>query len=222
MTVSRGGGGWCQLELDDPAVAVMVRFDQAPTGRVVIAEMSFARLPGMTADSLRAFPFGRVEAWANGPGRDNLLVEVARRSSPIESGPSWTEIDDGLRGYASRQAQHSAAQLVQQEAMMAEPTTAGVSEQLAAGEVAMGPGGQVLRSRVRNLRLRVPKGQPKPDSFYREVARLFGEVSVNTPRPAAVLAEANEVPVARIHGWVKEARRRGLLAPGERQVRRKS
>jgi hypothetical protein len=78
----------------------------------------------------------------------------------------------------------------------------------------------LLASRVRNLTLRVPEGQPKPDSFYREVARLFGEASVNSPRPAAVIAEANEVKVSTVHGWVKEASRRGLLAPGERQVRR--
>jgi hypothetical protein len=102
----------------------------------------------------------------------------------------------------------------------------GVSEQLAAGEVGIGyrMDGKpvVLRSRVRNLRLSVPEGQPKPDSFYRKVAHLYSEVQVNTARPAAVIAEANGIPVSTVHGWVKEARRRGLLAAGERQARRRT
>ena len=100
----------------------------------------------------------------------------------------------------------------------------GVKEQFAAGQVAIGVSNGklvVLHSRVRNLKLRIPEGQPKPDSFYREVARIFAGLAVNTPRPAAVIAEANSVPISRIHGWIKEARRRGLLAPGERQARRR-
>jgi hypothetical protein len=35
-----------------------------------------------------------------------------------------------------------------------------------------------------------------------------------SPRPVADLATANEVPVSTAQRWVKEARRRGLLAPG--------
>jgi hypothetical protein len=63
----------------------------------------------------------------------------------------------------------------------------GVAKEFAAGEVAIGVSDGkpvVLRSRVRNLRLRVPDGQPKPDSFYREVARLYSGVAFNTSRPA--------------------------------------
>jgi transposase-like protein len=37
---------------------------------------------------------------------------------------------------------------------------------------------------------------------------------VDTARPVAELAGANEVPVATAQRWVKEARRGGLLAPG--------
>ena len=63
---------------------------------------------------------------------------------------------------------------------MDEAAALGVSEQLAAGEVGIGYGldGKpvVLRSRVRSLRLKVPEGQPKPDSFYRKVARLYSEL----------------------------------------------
>jgi hypothetical protein len=216
--------GWCRVDVDDPALTVMVRLSVAATGRIAIAEMTLARSPGVTADALRAIPVGRIDAWANGPGRDDVMQAVEVRAALTE--PERTEIDNRSRSEAERRAHWgtSPEALAAERALMDDVERLGVAEQFAAGLVAIGPDDEgkpmVLRSRVRNLRLQVPEGQPKPDSFYREVARLYGEVAVNTPRPAAVLAEANGVPVARVHGWLKEARRRGLLAPGERQARR--
>lgn len=67
--------------------------------------------------------------------------------------------------------------------------------------------------------LAVPPGRPKPDAFYRQVAEVFAHLTTTTARPANVIAEANAVPVTQVHGWVKEARRRGLLAAGERSRR---
>jgi len=67
--------------------------------------------------------------------------------------------------------------------------------------------------------LAVPERQPKPDSFYRAVADAFAHLTTTSTRPAAVLAEANGVPVTQVHGWVKEARRRSLLPAGERSRR---
>ena len=114
--------------------------------------------------------------------------------------------------------------LAANDAMAATAAELGVAEQFDAGYVAIGVGADgkavPLRSRVRSLRLKVPDGQPEPDTFYREVARIYSEAMANTPRPAAAIAEANAVKVSTVHGWVKEARRRGLLAPGERQIRR--
>ena len=227
-----GEGGWCRVDLDDPALSVMVRLTQAATGRISIAELAIARFPGVTADTLRAVPIGRVEAWANGPGREDVLIALRDRGSLSES--EVGTIDKIRRAEADLRARWGTspeAQAAQNE-LYALLGDMGVAEQVATGELAFGftdgklvvlgpvvPVG--LRSRVRNLLLEVPEGQPKPDSFYREVARLYSEVALNSPRPAAVLAEANSVPVSTVHGWVKEARRRGLLAPGERQVRRK-
>ncbi len=59
----------------------------------------------------------------------------------------------------------------------------------------------------------------KPDSFYERVADLFSYLAGMSDRPATDLAEANGVPVTTVHGWVKEARRRGLLVGGERTRR---
>jgi hypothetical protein len=69
---------------------------------------------------------------------------------------------------------------------------------------------------LRQLRLRVPKGAKKSDAFYSRVASAYSsEVSRGNRKPAVAIAEANGVPVTTVHRWIKEARRRGVLAKGE-------
>jgi hypothetical protein len=67
------------------------------------------------------------------------------------------------------------------------------------------------------LKLEIPSGSPKPDKFYRQVADRFAYLATVSKRPATDLAAANDVPATTVHRWVKEARRRGLLPPGERK-----
>ncbi len=64
------------------------------------------------------------------------------------------------------------------------------------------------------LRIKVPTGQRRPDSFYASVARAYTTLAARHRRPAAELAEINNVPVTTMHRWIKEARARGLLPPG--------
>lgn len=64
-------------------------------------------------------------------------------------------------------------------------------------------------------RLTRPDGTD-PDGFYRRVADAYREVSVTTRAVAPVLAEEAGVPVATVHRWVMEARRRGFLPPSRR------
>jgi len=75
---------------------------------------------------------------------------------------------------------------------------------------------RITRNRAPRLKLHVPgEGVArKPDDFYRRVAQSYSWLAARTPRPAAELAERNDVPVTTVHRWVKEARRRGLLGPG--------
>lgn len=61
-----------------------------------------------------------------------------------------------------------------------------------------------------------PEGRGRPDSFYEQVVERFTYLATVSQRPATDLAEANGVPTTTVHGWVKEARRRGLLPAGER------
>jgi hypothetical protein len=76
--------------------------------------------------------------------------------------------------------------------------------------------GSIRRSIVRKTaRLKIPDGA-KPDNFYQQVAKIYGHLARGSNRPAVELAEVNGVPVTTAHRWVKEARRRGFLAPGQK------
>jgi hypothetical protein len=63
--------------------------------------------------------------------------------------------------------------------------------------------------------LKVPPGA-KPDWFYERLAVAYRNLAVRSNRPAVLLAERNGVPVTTVHRWVKEARRRGFLPPGQK------
>jgi hypothetical protein len=63
-------------------------------------------------------------------------------------------------------------------------------------------------------RLRTVAVRGYPDAFYDRVASIYRHLAAATPRPVVALADANDVPVTTAQRWVKEARRRGLLAPG--------
>ena len=63
-------------------------------------------------------------------------------------------------------------------------------------------------------RLRTSAVRGYPDAFYDAVASAYRALATSSPRPVAELAAANDVPVTTAQRWVKEARRRGLLAPG--------
>ncbi len=62
------------------------------------------------------------------------------------------------------------------------------------------------------LRLSVPAGPKRPDSFYEQVADVYLAQATLSPRAAQDLALANDVPPSTVHRWLKEARSRGLMA----------
>lgn len=57
-------------------------------------------------------------------------------------------------------------------------------------------------------------GRGRPDTFYADIAADYLDLARTSRRPAAELAERHRVPVTTAHRWIKEARRRGHLAPG--------
>ncbi|MBX3313765.1 MAG: hypothetical protein KF906_05535 [Actinobacteria bacterium] len=57
----------------------------------------------------------------------------------------------------------------------------------------------------------------RPDDFYRQVAYAWAAAVAEGHRNAAsVIAEANGVAVTTVHRWVREARRRQVMAPSKR------
>jgi hypothetical protein len=79
--------------------------------------------------------------------------------------------------------------------------------------------GFVFDQRPTRRTLRIPanlfatKGRRYGDEFYKKVGELYSLCVEWGLRPAPAIAEANEKPIASVHRWVAEARRRGLLAP---------
>jgi hypothetical protein len=65
------------------------------------------------------------------------------------------------------------------------------------------------------LALAEPAGRPLPDDFYRDVAATYLVATQAGLGPGAI-AEASGVARPTVYGWLKEARRRGLLQPARK------
>jgi hypothetical protein len=63
------------------------------------------------------------------------------------------------------------------------------------------------------MTLPLPPGMPgkKPDSFYEQVAVFVALCRQNGVAVGPRLAADNGVPVATVHRWIREARRRGVM-----------
>jgi hypothetical protein len=68
----------------------------------------------------------------------------------------------------------------------------------------------------RRLRSRLSIPAKKGDVFYQRVAAIYRQKAAQSNRPAVEIANVNGVPVTTVHRWVKEARRRGFLPPGQK------
>ncbi len=73
-----------------------------------------------------------------------------------------------------------------------------------------------LRHQPQSYRIEVPDERVRGDDFYRQVADVYSTAYQVTKRPAVEIAEASGVAVTTVHRWLKEARRRGVLAPARR------
>jgi len=68
----------------------------------------------------------------------------------------------------------------------------------------------------------IPQPPPAPvegakgDAFYRRIGEIYAKAALASPRPAAELADAWDVPLSTVHRWVRVARRRGHLPPTEK------
>jgi hypothetical protein len=85
-----------------------------------------------------------------------------------------------------------------------------------------------LRNRAHQQTRKVPPKEPParprltrpdgaaPDEFYPLVAQAYWEYAPQTRAPAKEIATEAGVPVTTAHRWIREARRRGFLAPAKK------
>ncbi len=89
-----------------------------------------------------------------------------------------------------------------------DPSTCSTADAVAqaakvAGEVSSNPYDLIVQDMV----VTFPRRGQRDASFFQQVEELYGRVATNSHRPAAEIAEANNVAVSTVHGWLKEARR---------------
>jgi len=138
--------------------------------------------------ALREVPLGRIESAANEESlRAEILTSIGREGEEAGA-PLYA-----LRRIAPSRRELAARGLAKHEARLSPWTGLGAT-----------------------LRIRPRPGERGPDDFYRDIGAVYERLSATTGRPAPDLAQQAGVSVSTVHRWVKEARRRGLMAPGRR------
>ncbi|WP_157472240.1 hypothetical protein [Frankia sp. EAN1pec] len=182
-----GNGGW--VRINDPRLPgwLYVRFEPDDRGRLRPRDLFLEGADEpITARHLRSVPLEDAEAWANGMRGQD---SVAGRL-PI--------VAPDLRGYAATFA-----------TTYGKPVSAPTKKAPPRPPIPDAP-------TVERAPLRRPEGRALPDAFLEEVAGAYSALAQNGQKPAPVIAAEAEVPVTTVHRWIKEARRRGLLAPARR------
>lgn len=183
-----GNDGWVRYEAASLPARVHVRFSPAPDG---------GRLQATDVHvSAAAYDYWSKDSFDVGLRADVLRVFPLGR---IEAWVNRSEVAEVLRSQAGERWE---------------------SEALASGmryafDRHLVPDDAPVFKTSRST-LTVPTSRARDDAFYRAVADRYSAAATQSRGPARLLAEANDVPVSTIHGWVKEARRRGFLGQGQR------
>ena len=160
---------------------------------ISIAEMVLIRSPGVTADNLRSIP-GGPDRGVRQRARAGRCPSRTRCSGGNECRRPYSDRQPGGRSPCRHSADSGSAQAQQ-------PV--------------------VLRSRVRNLRMH-PRASPcrtRSTGGGPHLQRPRGRIIATRGGTCTRPTPHREKPHQR---WIKEARRRGFLAAGERQSRRQS
>ena len=199
-----GRGGWTQFRSPDLPEAVFLRFAENESGRLVPVDLFLAHDRGIEVTLVRQVPFARVESWAN---EADMAARIRSRmllpGADLRTAASHFATTFGKGDQDNWVARMMAAQVP------------GSGEPEAPRPPDRKDEAVVPDARVR-VRLTIPKhGGDYGDEFYRRVAAAYMWLARTGGKgPAERLAESNHVPVSTVHRWVKEARRRGLLAAG--------
>jgi hypothetical protein len=237
-SLSAANGGWVRVTIDDDQ-PFDVRVRPNERGRLEVVELRLA--PGGPIDSttLRQVQLAHVEALVNAPNlreyivarldvpgsvvfdRTDAVVQPETAVVRVEVPQADVLVTEHASGEAHAQQRVSGTatgrkvELAGEAAAVASAEGTLSVEQAVEREEAL-PIEVVVGARRPRARLRIPTSNPKPLSFYRQVAAVYTRLAAQSHRPVVELAEANEVPWSTAQRWVKEARRRGFLPPGQK------
>ncbi|MBX3285341.1 MAG: hypothetical protein KF703_08375 [Actinobacteria bacterium] len=156
-------------------------------------------------------PEVRVRVDATGPRIAITAVLVLPREDVLDWPPTVSATD--LREVP----------LGQLEAMMNSPKLAAFIRKSQSGAVDGGDGGgsldEYLDRHGQHYRLDGVRETSRPDMFYAELAFIWAQaLSAGHKNPATLIAQANDVSPSAVYRWVREARRRGVMAPSGRAL----
>jgi hypothetical protein len=229
--LSAANGGWVYVTIDDEP-PFLVRVLPSERGRLEVVELQLA--PGGPIDSsmLRQLQLTRVEAQVNAPDLREYIIDrldlpatmvFDRTDRTVEGGdlvvPAGAAGGSGKAFDASVAAgtKHASGEAHVQQRVGGTATGRKIDVEIT-DSVGVRDEVKVVVSPTRRprARLRIPATNPKPPSFYKQVAVVYTRLAGQSHRPVVELAEANEVPWSTAQRWVKEARRRGFLPPGQK------
>jgi hypothetical protein len=202
-----GPGGWVLVRGRDYPAPVYVRFQRGASGRLEVAELYIDGNGRIDPAFLRWLPLVTLEALANEPDTSEHIasrlgepgVDLRRLAAHFAHTWAATRSDRRIDHWVARSyfAQLPGSGEPQAPMPRRRPW-------------------QPARVEAPPLTLKVPTTASYPDSFYLAVADAYSYLALISPRPSVELADRNRVPVTTTRRWVKEARRRGLLAPGQK------
>jgi hypothetical protein len=203
-SLTPGYGGWVLFEGRAFPIPTYARFSPAASGRLELYELYIASGEHLGAATLRQMPLAMMELYANQP-------ETRAR---IVNNLGWPGPD------LQRLAAHFTTRVINRrgdEHWVARSLWAQVED---SGErqapMRRRPPWRSQVIPAPPIKLEVPSTVPYPDAFYAAVADAYRFLAMASTRPAVELADANNVPATTSRRWIKEARRRGLLAPGQK------
>lgn len=176
---------WYQPDAQDVRVRIADR-----DGRLVVEALHVEALPGVSLGSsdLRPLQLGRLQVVLNGPQAAELVREVLGRKGPASHRPG--------RARERRESWEQA------------------SERREEAFEAIRRGSEAADERRAELRRQAETRGRRPDEFYKKVAEEVASAAAWTRSPVAQVASDLEVTPSAVHRWIREARRRGLAAPG--------
>ena len=199
-----GNGGWVCVDGTDIPGELHLRVALNESGRLKIREMYLNPGFDLEASDLRLLPLGRIEGFLN------EIAEMINQRIGLACAASG--VADLVQAYGTTFGRKASG-------WVPDAYRAQIDPQLSSGNI-RSPSLKRLHPIAEIApRPRVTRPDTRAgftDAFYGEVAAAYMWLVSVGLAPAPHIAEETGAPVATVHRWVGEARKRGHLAPAAR------